>query len=418
MAVSINSRLNPVDLPSSINTASTTTTLRPSLTATRPPSAHPFTDHPPVPPLMLIIPHARCRPSAQYHPSPVVMSVTSSSAHSLSTRPASRVHPALTLLGTSPPCYSSYLAVPRARCVNTPCDIILVHARTHSLSCSLHRLKRLSIEFIDDDIPELPDALAKPIFDAFEYAPLLRNVSSIEGAPDAPKQINLPWSQLTDYVGNDWMTSYIDVLKLAPAMERISLRCDEDPGLMRRSLLRLTSVFVSFLCTKSKRFSIQISFQKEHPFARVPTSQRVSTARSLQVLIINASFPISVEAQADLVALLKTTASLSRLSLSFPPVPTIDQNHGIFLGLSANTNPDIVPQLTTQAFRFINQEPYVSPSFVDMQSRRPRQAASTRVVLQTPQLWVPAVIPPVDPDVATRWKDLCNEGFVMYKMLQ
>ncbi len=325
----------------------------------------------------------------------------------------------------------------------TDLSISIPYDSLHAFSAvrgSLHRLKRLSIEFIDDDIPELPDALAKPIFDAFEYAPLLRSVS-IEGAPDATKQINLPWSQLTDYVGNDWTTSYIDVLKLAPAMVWISLRCDEDsvvdeavPPSSHQRLRRLhvheveeildsdivpEGGIIHFLSHMEFPALGYLTMTYKHPLVRIPTSLRGSTACSLQVLIIDALFPITVEAQADLVALLKTTASLSRFQLSCPSLSAIDQNDEIFLGLNANTNPDIVPKLTTLAFRFTNEEPYVSPSFVDMvQSRRPRQAASTRVVLQTLQLWVPAIIPPVDPDVAARWKDLCDEGFVVYRMLQ
>ncbi|KAK0234328.1 hypothetical protein IW262DRAFT_145871 [Armillaria fumosa] len=301
---------------------------------------------------------------------------------------------------------------------------------------SLRRLNRLCVEFIDDDIPELPDGLAMPIFDAFEYASLLRSVC-IEGVPDIPKRIILPWSQLTEYVGQDWTASYIDILKRAPAMERISLQCDEDSEVggvfppsshQRLNILRVHEVgemldpdivpgrgiifFLSHMEFPALEF---LMMTYDHPFIRVPTSLRGSTARSLQVLSIDASFPLSVEAQADLVDLLKTTASLSRFFLACRSA--LDQNDGVFLGLNANANANIVPGLSLLTFRFMNTEPHMSPAFVDMVQSR-RRAASTRPVLEGLVLSVPVVIPPVDLEVAARWKDLCDEGFVKYPMLQ
>ncbi|KAK0491777.1 hypothetical protein EDD18DRAFT_1290852 [Armillaria luteobubalina] len=318
-------------------------------------------------------------------------------------------------------------------------SVIIPHDSLHAFSAargSLHRLHRLYVEFIDEDFPELPDGLEKPVFDAFEYAPLLRSVRT-EGVPEITKQINLPWSQITDYVGQDGTTCYIDVLRLALALERISLECyegdDVDEIVPASSHQRLRDLrvhesgaipdpdtapgggiiyFLSHVEFPALEF---LKMVYDHPYIRVPTSLRGSTARNLQALSISASFPISVEVQADLVDLLKTTASLSRFSLICRSA--LDQNDGVFLALNVNANPGIVPRLNSLTFRFMNTQPHMSPAFVDMVQSR-RQAASTRSVLEELILLVRDVIPPVDLEVAARWKDLCDEGFVKYPMLQ
>ncbi|KAK0218458.1 hypothetical protein EDD85DRAFT_354472 [Armillaria nabsnona] len=89
-----------------------------------------------------------------------------------------------------------------------------------SVRGSLHRLTRLSVEFIGD-IPALPVGSAKPIFDAFEYAPLLRSFS-LKGAYGAIQLIDVPWSQLTEYAGYDLTSSFIDILELARTWTALS----------------------------------------------------------------------------------------------------------------------------------------------------------------------------------------------------
>ncbi|KAK0185311.1 hypothetical protein F5146DRAFT_963412 [Armillaria mellea] len=324
----------------------------------------------------------------------------------------------------------------------TNLSISIPYKSLHAFSAfrgSLHRLKRLSIEFIDDDIPDLPDGLAKPIFDAFEYAPLLRSVS-IEGVPASTKVISLPWSQLTEYFGCDWTTSYIDVLKRAPAMERISVECDEDSefdgAVSPSSHQRLRILFVRevemgidadivpggiihFLSQMEFPALKVLTMVYLHPFVRFPASLRGSTAHSLDNLTIHTSFTMSPDAQADLLALLKTTSSLSAFRLTYHPVPTLFEIDGIFLGLNANTNPNILPKLKRLGFRLPDEVMNVSATFVDMvESRRPGQAASTRTLLQTLCLCAPAIITPVDPDVDARWRDLCDEGFILRRVRQ
>ncbi|KAK0436214.1 hypothetical protein EV421DRAFT_1130809 [Armillaria borealis] len=305
---------------------------------------------------------------------------------------------------------------------------------------SLHRLNRLSIQFIGD-VPGLPVGLAKPIFDAFEYAPLLRSFS-LKGAYRAIQQINVPWSQLTDYAGHDLTSSYIDILKHAPDMESASLQCDEDSeddyGVVRPSThqcLRVLHVHEveetpdSFVPSEGGIIRVlshievptleSLSMTYAHPFIQLPTSLRGSTAGNLKSLSIAAPFLISAGVQADLISLLKTTASLSSLSVPYALVPAedhFDLENELLLYLNANINPDAVPRLTSLVIRLTNAVPHLLPSFVDMVQSR-RHVTPTRAALQTLHLSVPLAIPlGLDPDVAARWKELCDEGLVMYGM--
>ncbi|KAK0218443.1 hypothetical protein EDD85DRAFT_354208 [Armillaria nabsnona] len=307
---------------------------------------------------------------------------------------------------------------------------------------SLHRLNRLSIQFIGD-VPGLPVGLAKPIFDAFEFAPLLRSFS-LKGACRAIQQINVPWSQLSEYAGHDLTSSYMDILKLAPNMDSASLQCEEnlegDHDLVRPSShqrLRVLHVHEfeetpnvlvpseGGICYVLSHLEVpaleSLSMTYTHPFIQIPTSLRGSTAGNLKTLSIAAPFTITAGVQAELISLLKTTASLSRLSVPYALVPADDEDRlilglddALLLYLNANINTDAVPKLTSLAIRFTNAVPYLLPSFVDMVQSR-RHATPTCTALQTLRLSVPFVVPlGLDPDVTARWKDLCDEGLVTY----
>ncbi|KAK0218510.1 hypothetical protein EDD85DRAFT_355693 [Armillaria nabsnona] len=320
----------------------------------------------------------------------------------------------------------------------TSVSLSIPYRSLHAFSATrgtLHRLDRLSVTFIGD-VPVLPQPnffaeLTKPIFDAFEYAPLLCGFS-LRGANKGTRRMSLPCSQLTDYAGNDFTGGYIDILNRAPNMEIASMQCDLDPELgifLPSSHRRLHTLHVyevegsvdspggiinvlshfEFPALKSLRMAYA------HTFIRVPTSLIGSTAGGLKSLSFDTPFAISSEAQADLISLLKTTTSLDPLWVSCRFVYGGNpQNEGLLLGLNANINPDVVPRLTSLVFRFINVVPYLSPAFVDMvQSRRP--GASKGAALQTLRLSVPLSIPVgLNPGVAARWRDLCDEGFITY----
>ncbi len=304
---------------------------------------------------------------------------------------------------------------------------------------SLHRLNRLSIQFIGD-VPGLLVGLAKPIFDAFEFAPLLRSFS-LKGAYRAIEQINVPLSQLIEYAGHDLTSSYIDILERAPYMETASLQCDEDSEVdgwvvrpsshQRLRVLHVHEVeetsdsFVSSeggICRVLSHLEVpaleSLSMSYAHPFIQFPTL-RGSTAGNLKSLSIAAPFLISAGVQADLISLLKTIASLSSLSVPYALVPAedhFDLENELLLYLNANINPDAVPRLTSLVIRLTNAVPHLLPSFVDMVQSR-RNVTPTRAALQTLHLSVLLVTPlGLDPDVAARWKDMCDEGLVMYGM--
>ncbi len=308
---------------------------------------------------------------------------------------------------------------------------------------SLHQLNRLSIQSIGD-VPGLPVGLAKPIFDAFEYAPLLRSFS-LKGAYRAIQQINIPWSQLTEYAGHDLTSSYIGVLELTPLMETTSLQCDDDSEVddwvvhpsshQRLHVLHMheveeTSEFVSSeggICHVLSHIEVpaleSLSMTYAHPFIRLPTSLCGSTAENLKSLSIAGPPFIDAEVQADLINLLKMTTSLSSLSVPYLLSPIDDQDRlllgaydALLIYFNTNINPDAVPKLTSLAIRLTNAVPFLLFSFVDMVQSQ-RHAMPTRAALQTLRLSVPLVIPSgLGPDVAAHWKDLCDEGLVTYGM--
>lgn len=82
----------------------------------------------------------------------------------------------------------------------TNVSLSIPYRSLHAFSAArgtLHRLKRLSIAFIGD-VPVLPQPdffaeLPKPIFDAFEYASLLRSFS-LKGANKGTRRMSLLWS--------------------------------------------------------------------------------------------------------------------------------------------------------------------------------------------------------------------------------
>ncbi|PBK84398.1 hypothetical protein ARMGADRAFT_1170039 [Armillaria gallica] len=307
---------------------------------------------------------------------------------------------------------------------------------------SLHRLNRLSIQFIGD-VPDLPVGLAEPVFDAFEYAPLLRSFS-LKGAYEGSKQISLPWSQITEYAGDEGTTSFADILKLAPRMESASLRLKKlwphevhnFPLIHEHTHKRLRILHVyefedDFHSPVSPEACIthllshiafpaleSLNMTYAHQWTRMPFFSPGSVPANLKSISIDA---IHIP-QYDIIELLDTTASISSLSVAYSLTAAEDQNEGnphyihkdrLLLYLNANIIPNAVPRLTSLAIRFLNEEPYLATSFVDMVQSR-RNATPTHAALQTLRLSVPFVTPPHDPDVATRWKDLCDEGFVTY----
>ncbi|KAK0450494.1 uncharacterized protein EV420DRAFT_1312215 [Desarmillaria tabescens] len=253
---------------------------------------------------------------------------------------------------------------------------------------SLYCLTRLRVEFMNE--PPMPLAAhSKPIFNAFEYAPLLCSMS-INTVCSAVEQLSLPWPQLTQFTGNDWTSTYIDILQLAPDMGSMSLQCDDDrdfdivlPSLpFRHHGLRRLHVHEEVESPSSDILSeggivhvlshiefpaLQtLSMAYQHPDIRIPSSLHLGNLSSLS---IDASFIIPTGAQANLLSLLRTTPSLTHLSMSMSMAPEED---AILLGLNFRINPDVVPGLKSLAFRFINRYPGLSSVFVDMvESRRP-----------------------------------------------
>ncbi|KAK0450503.1 uncharacterized protein EV420DRAFT_1704971 [Desarmillaria tabescens] len=304
--------------------------------------------------------------------------------------------------------------------------IAIPYLSLHALSAvrgSLHRLTRLRVEFTTEPrMPLFPPS--KPIFRAFEYAPLLRSVS-INSVCSAVEQVSLPWPQLTQYTGNDWTSTYIDILKLAPDMASMSLQCDDDCGFdivlpsipFRHHGLRRLHVYEE---AKKPRSEIRseggithvlshvelpalesLSMAYRHPNIWIPSSLHLGNLSSLS---IDASFIIPTGAQADLLSLLRTTPSLSHLSMSMSMAPEEDV---ILVGLNISINPDVVPGLKSLAFRFINISPGLSSVFVDMvESRRPG--------LESLRLSVPLVMLPPPSALVDRWAGLCDGNFVTY----
>ncbi|KAK0234325.1 hypothetical protein IW262DRAFT_1488474 [Armillaria fumosa] len=237
---------------------------------------------------------------------------------------------------------------------------------------SLRRLNRLSIHFIGD-VPGLPVGVAKPIFDVFEYAPLLRSFS-LKGAYRTIQRINVPWFQLTDYTGHDFTSSYIDILKLAPDME--VLRYVHPSSHQRLRSLHVhevdeTSEFVSseggirrLLSHLEVPALESLSMTYAHPFIQVPTFLSGSTARNLKSLSI-ATPSFAVPSQTELINLLKMTTSLSSLTVPYTLLPAEDHTRLLFgldnpllVYLNANINPDAVPKLISLAIRLTQAPPY------------------------------------------------------------
>ncbi|KAK0436241.1 hypothetical protein EV421DRAFT_1739697 [Armillaria borealis] len=320
----------------------------------------------------------------------------------------------------------------------TDLSLSITHKSIHTFSTArgtFHRLSRLSLEVIGP-IPRARWNSTKCTFDAFEYAPELRSFT-LQRMCAAIEEISLPWSQLNEYAGDDWMSSYIDIFKRAPDMERASLQCDaeseyddenhpslshqglrvlhlhevEDPSnahiLLEGGIVRLLS-YIEFPALDS------LSMSYRHTSIQIPRTLRGSTASSLRFLSIDAPFVITAEAQANLLGLLQTTPFLSSLSMSCRFALEADENEGIFLGLNANIHPDVLPNLSALTIRFIaNLQPCLSPLFIDMVHSR-RHAAPSRAALRTLRFLAPFVILPANTDAAARWKGLCDEGLVTF----
>ncbi|KAK0436215.1 hypothetical protein EV421DRAFT_2061245, partial [Armillaria borealis] len=285
----------------------------------------------------------------------------------------------------------------------TDVSISIPYLSLHAFSAArgyFHRLKHLHVDFIHGNSIRMRTPLSKPVFDAFEYAPLLRSFS-LNGAYNVVQQMNLPWSQLTAYTGHDWTSTYLEIFKLAPDMEAATLQCaddsEEDVPLpspysshKRLHVLHLHEADNSVAAPEGGivRYLSHVEFpalesltmEYTHPDIRVPTYLCGSTAGGLKSLIIDTSFCIPAEGQADLLGLLKTTPLLSRLSISCQCMRERNDSEGIFLGLNANMNPSILPCLTSLDIWFINADPYLEPSFVEMVQSR-RYPAPARVAL-------------------------------------
>ncbi|KAK0479517.1 hypothetical protein IW261DRAFT_1365103 [Armillaria novae-zelandiae] len=317
----------------------------------------------------------------------------------------------------------------------TDVSISIPYLSLHAFSAArgyLHRLKHLHVDFIRG-IARMRIPLSKPVFDAFEYAPLLRSLS-FPGVFNVVQQTNLPWSQLTKYTGHDWTSTYLEIFKLAPDMEAATLQCaddsEEDVPLpssysshkhLRTLHLHEDDDSVPLPEGGIARFLSHVEFpalqsltmEYAHLDIRIPSYLCGSTAGSLKSLIIDALFCIPAEGQTDLLDLLKTTPSLSRLSISCQCMPEGNDSEGIFLGLNANMNPALLPCLTSLDIWFINPEPYLEPSFVEMiQSRR--YPTPTRAALETLRLSSRFTIISTDNETNVRWKDIYHAGLVMY----
>ncbi len=320
----------------------------------------------------------------------------------------------------------------------TDLSLSITHNSIYTFSAArgtFHRLSRLSLEVIGP-IPRAHANLARCTFNAFEYAPLLRSFT-LQRMCAAVQEISLPWSQLNEYTGDDWMSSYIAIFKQAPDMERASLQCDgeseydhEDHPSISHQALRVLHVHEAEDSRNSRILSEggivrllsyiefpaleSLSMSYMHASIRVPCNLRGSTASSLRSLSIDAPFVLSAEAQANLLGLLQTTPSLSSLSMSCRFVPEEAENDGIFLGLNANIHPDVLPNLSVLTIRFIvNLQPCLLPLFIDMVQSR-RHSAPSRAALRALRLLTPFVVFPADTDAAARWKGMCDEDLVTF----
>ncbi len=315
----------------------------------------------------------------------------------------------------------------------TSISMIIPYTSRHAFSAArgfLHRLNSLSVELTGEDHYFQS---TQPSFDAFEYAPLLRSLS-LKGIRRSLGRTSLPWSQLTEYTGDNTTTSYIDILKYASDMERASLQCFEDgthqtSSHQRLRILHVQEVRQSPYGTNSAGGILQFLSCVEFPVLEslsmtyahtydvlVPKSLLDSTAGSLKSLSIFFDPRSDVStAQADLLSLLKTTESLSSLSLSCRFEP--NENKELLTGLNADINPEVVPRLTSLTIRATNEKPFLQPSFVEMVQSR-RYPAFARVALESLRLSVPFIAMPANKDALIRWKDICDGDLVTYGMEQ
>ncbi|SJL02847.1 uncharacterized protein ARMOST_06186 [Armillaria ostoyae] len=312
----------------------------------------------------------------------------------------------------------------------TNISMIIPYKSRHAFSAArgfLHSLNHLSVELTEEDYYYMQTT--ESLFDAFEYAPLLRSLS-LKGISRSTRQTSLPWSQLTDYTGDDG-SSYMDVLKRAPDMERASLQCFADgthqtSSHQRLRILHVHEVERSPYASDSAGGILQFLSCVEFPALEslhmtyahtrnvlVPKSLLGSTVSSLKSLSIDARSVLSSTAQADFLSLLKTTESLSSLSLPCRFEP--NQNKELLTGLNANMNPTVVPRLSSLTIRITNEKPFLQPSFIEMVQSR-RYPALACVALESLRLSVPFIVMPANKDALPRWKDICDGDLVTYGM--
>ncbi|KAK0234331.1 hypothetical protein IW262DRAFT_145895 [Armillaria fumosa] len=209
----------------------------------------------------------------------------------------------------------------------TDLSLSITHKSVHTFSAArgtFHRLSRLSLEVIGP-IPRARANLAKCTFDAFEYAPMLRNFT-LQRMCAAVEEISLPWSQPNEYAGDDWMSPYIDIFKRAPDMERASLQCDgeseyydEDRPSLSHQGLRVLHLHEAEDPTNSRILSEggnvrllsylefpsldSLSMSYMHTSINIPRTLRGSTASSSRFLSIDSPFVITAKTQANLLGL-------------------------------------------------------------------------------------------------------------------
>ncbi|PBK91196.1 hypothetical protein ARMGADRAFT_218735 [Armillaria gallica] len=187
----------------------------------------------------------------------------------------------------------------------TDLSLTITHNSVYAFSAArgtFHRLNRLSPEVIGPILRARED-LARCTFNAFEYALLLRSFT-LQRMCAAVQEISLPWSQLNEYTGDDWMSSYI---AHAPDMKRASLQCDgeseydhEDHPSMSHQALRILHVHEAEDSRNSRILSDggivrllsyiefpaleSLSMSYMHTSIRVPCTLRGPTASSLRSL--------------------------------------------------------------------------------------------------------------------------------------
>ncbi|KAK0429848.1 hypothetical protein EV421DRAFT_2025732, partial [Armillaria borealis] len=135
---------------------------------------------------------------------------------------------------------------------------------------------------------------------------------SLKGANKGTRRMSLPWSQLTEYAGNDCTGGYIDILNRAPDMEIASIQCDADPELgifLPSSHQRLHTLHVyedegsvdspGGVINSLSHFELpalkSLRMSYAHSLIRIPTSLLGLTAGGLKYLSFDAPFAISSE---------------------------------------------------------------------------------------------------------------------------